>query len=58
VLICLSVDRARAALQGDAVFEPWILAAIAVAGAAIIALRAWRKKSRASRDRHDDVDEQ
>ena len=50
VLICLSVDRARAALQGEAVFEPWILAAIAVAGAAIIALRAWRKKSRASRD--------
>ncbi len=50
VVICLSVDRARAALQGDAVFEPWTLAAIAVAGAAIIALRAWRKKSRASRD--------
>jgi uncharacterized membrane protein YdjX (TVP38/TMEM64 family) len=50
VLICLSVDRARAALQGEAVFEPWIVAAIAVAGAAIIALRAWRKKSRASRD--------
>ena len=50
VLICLSVDRARAALQGDAVFEPWIIAAIAVAGAAIIGLRASRKKSQASHD--------
>jgi len=45
VLICLSVDRARAALQGDAVFEPWIIAAIAAAGAAIIGLRMWRRKS-------------
>jgi phosphatidylserine/phosphatidylglycerophosphate/cardiolipin synthase-like enzyme/uncharacterized membrane protein YdjX (TVP38/TMEM64 family) len=50
VIICLSVDRARAALQGEAVFEPWIIAAIAAAGAAIIGLRAWRKKSPASRD--------
>ena len=50
VLICLSVDRARAALQGDAVFEPWIVAAIAVAGAAIIGLRAWRRKSQEPRN--------
>jgi phosphatidylserine/phosphatidylglycerophosphate/cardiolipin synthase-like enzyme/uncharacterized membrane protein YdjX (TVP38/TMEM64 family) len=50
VLICLSVDRARAALQGDAVFEPLIIAAIAGAGATIIGLRASRKKSQASRD--------
>ncbi len=50
VLICLSVDRARAALQGDAVFEPWIIAAIAAAGAAIIGLRAWRRRPREPRN--------
>jgi uncharacterized membrane protein YdjX (TVP38/TMEM64 family) len=50
VLICLSVDRARAALQGESVFEPWIVAAIAAAGAALIGLRAWQLKSRSSRD--------
>jgi uncharacterized membrane protein YdjX (TVP38/TMEM64 family) len=50
VLICLSVDRARAALQGEAVFDPWIVVAIAVAGVAIIGLRAWQQKARKSRD--------
>ena len=50
VLICLSVDRARAALQGEAVFDPWILVAIAAAGAAIIGLRAWQQKARTRRD--------
>lgn len=49
VLICLSVDRARAALQGEAVFDPWIVVAIAVAGVAIIGLRAWLQKARKSR---------
>lgn len=49
VLICLSVDRARAALQGEAVFDPWIVVAIAVAGVAIIGLRAWQQKARKSR---------
>ena len=29
LLICLSVDRARAALAGEPVFDPWIIAAIA-----------------------------
>jgi len=50
VLICLSVDRARAALQGEAVFDPWIVVAIAAAGAAIIGLRAWQQKARKSSD--------
>jgi uncharacterized membrane protein YdjX (TVP38/TMEM64 family) len=45
VLICLSVDRARAAISGDPVFEPWIVAAIAAAGASLILLRARRLKS-------------
>jgi uncharacterized membrane protein YdjX (TVP38/TMEM64 family) len=39
VLISLSVDRARAALAGESVFDPWIVAGIAVAGAMIVALR-------------------
>ena len=43
VLISLSVDRARAALAGEAVFDPWIVAGIAAAGVATIALRVWRK---------------
>lgn len=50
VLICLSVDRARAALSGEPVFDPWIVVTIAAAGAAIIGLRAWRRKSRDPRD--------
>jgi phospholipase D1/2 len=44
VLICLSVDRARAALAGEPVFDPWILAGIAGAGIATIALRVWKNK--------------
>lgn len=43
VLICLSVDRARAALAGESVFDPWIVAGIAGAGVAMIALRTWWK---------------
>jgi phosphatidylserine/phosphatidylglycerophosphate/cardiolipin synthase-like enzyme/membrane protein YqaA with SNARE-associated domain len=50
VLICLSVDRARAALSGEPVLEPWIIVAIAAAGAAIIGLRGWQQKSRKSDD--------
>ena len=42
VLISLSVDRARAALAGESVFDPWIVVGIATAGAAIIALRVWQ----------------
>ena len=48
VLICLSVDRARAALSGEPVFDPWIIVAIAAAGVALILLRAWRNKSQDS----------
>jgi phosphatidylserine/phosphatidylglycerophosphate/cardiolipin synthase-like enzyme/uncharacterized membrane protein YdjX (TVP38/TMEM64 family) len=44
VLICLSVDRARAALSGEPVFDPWIIAAIAAAAVAFLALRIWQKK--------------
>lgn len=43
VLICLSVDRARAALAGEPVFDPWIIAGIAGAGVAMIGLRVWKK---------------
>ena len=47
VLICLSVDRARAALAGESVFDPWIVAGIAGAGIATIALRVWWKRRKA-----------
>lgn len=46
ILITLSVDRARAILAGEAAFDPWIVAAIAAAGAALIVLRAWQKRGR------------
>lgn len=44
VLICFSVDRARAALQGEPLFEPWVVAVIVAAGVALIGLRAWQKR--------------
>lgn len=47
VLICLGVDRARAILDGESVFDPWIVAAMAAAGIMLIGLRVWftrRKK--------------
>ncbi len=47
VLISLSVDRARAALAGESVFDPWIVVGIAVAGAAIVALRVWQNARKA-----------
>ena len=46
VLICLSVDRARAALAGEPVFDPWIVAGIAAAGIATIGLRMWKNKQK------------
>ncbi len=46
LLICLSVDRARAALAGEPVFDPWIVAAIAGAGIATIGLRIWKQKQK------------
>ena len=45
VLICYSVDRARAALAGEPLFDPWILAVIIGAGVALIGLRIWQKRS-------------
>lgn len=44
VLICLSVDRALAALAGEPVFDPWIGAAAVAAGVAVIGLRFWRQR--------------
>jgi len=44
VLICFSVDRARAALAGEPVFEPWVLAVIAAAGIALIGLRVRQQR--------------
>ncbi|MBT8079290.1 MAG: VTT domain-containing protein [Gammaproteobacteria bacterium] len=44
VLICLSIDRARAALAGEPVFDPWIVAGIAGAGLAMIGQRVWKNK--------------
>jgi uncharacterized membrane protein YdjX (TVP38/TMEM64 family) len=48
VFICLSVDRARAALAGEPLFDPWIVAGIAGAGIATIGLRVWMKKQKQS----------
>jgi phospholipase D1/2 len=44
VLICFSVDRARAALAGEPLFDPWVLATIIGAGIAVIGLRVWQKR--------------
>jgi phosphatidylserine/phosphatidylglycerophosphate/cardiolipin synthase-like enzyme/uncharacterized membrane protein YdjX (TVP38/TMEM64 family) len=44
VLLCMSVDRARAALAGESVFDPWIIAVIAAAGILLIGLRTWQKR--------------
>jgi phosphatidylserine/phosphatidylglycerophosphate/cardiolipin synthase-like enzyme/uncharacterized membrane protein YdjX (TVP38/TMEM64 family) len=49
LLICLSVDRARAALAGEPVFDPWIILALAAAGAVTIGLGV-RKTRRGVRD--------
>ena len=53
VLICLSVDRARAALAGEPVFDPWIVAGIAGAGIATIGLRIWKNKRKQDSDKGD-----
>lgn len=44
VLICFSVDRARAALSGEPLFEPWVVAVIVAAGVALVGLSAWHKR--------------
>ena len=44
VLICFSVDRARAALAGEPLFDPWVLAVIIGAGISVIGLRVWQKR--------------
>jgi uncharacterized membrane protein YdjX (TVP38/TMEM64 family) len=47
VLICYSVDRARAALAGEPLFDPWVLAVIIGAGVALIGMRVWQKRRKA-----------
>lgn len=44
VFICLSVDRARAALSGEPVFDPLIIGAIIALGIALIGFRVWRQR--------------
>ena len=44
VLICYSVDRARAAFAGEPLFDPWVLAVIIGAGVALIGMRIWQKR--------------
>ncbi len=44
VLVCFSVDRARAALSGEPLFEPWVIAVIIGAGVALVGLRIWQKR--------------
>ena len=44
VLICFSVDRARAALAGEPLFEPWVVATIVAAGMTLVLLRVWQKR--------------
>ena len=44
ILICYSVDRARAALAGEPLFDPWMLAVIIGAGVALVGLRFWQKR--------------
>jgi phospholipase D1/2 len=44
VLICFSVDRARAALSGEPLFEPWLVAVIVGAGISLVGLRVWQKR--------------
>ena len=45
VLICLSVDRARAALAGEPVFDSRIVGAIVAAAVAFLALRIWSARN-------------
>lgn len=47
LLISFSVDRARAALQGEPVFDPWIAGIIVLAGVGLIGLRALRNRAKA-----------
>ncbi len=44
VLICFSVDRARAALAGEPIFEPWLVVVIAAAGVALIGMRLLQQR--------------
>ena len=46
VLICLSVDRARAVLSGEPLFEPWVLVGLTAAGATTILMRVRKLRQR------------
>lgn len=45
VLLSFSIDRARAALRGEALFDPWVAVLIVLGGVGLIALRYWRMRS-------------
>ena len=48
LVLCFSIDRARAALRGEPVFDPWIAVVIVVAGISLVALRVIRNRTRDS----------
>ena len=48
LILCFSIDRARAALRGEPVFDPWIAVVIVLAGVALVALRIVRNRMRES----------
>lgn len=44
MLICFTLDRARAALSGEPILEPWIVATMIAAGLALIVMRVMQKR--------------
>lgn len=46
LIVCFSIDRARAALRGEPVFDPLVAALIVLAGIGLIALRVLRNRVR------------
>lgn len=49
LILCFSIDRARAALRGEPVFDPWIAVVIVLAGIGLVALRIIRNRMREPR---------
>ena len=45
VLLSFSIDRARAALRGEPLFDPWVAALIVLGGIGLMALRYWRART-------------
>lgn len=44
MLICFTLDRARAALSGEPILEPWIVATMIAAGLALVVMRVLQKR--------------